>query len=60
MIRTYSSFNAKCACPTPEGEINPRAAHSYHYNYEYCFGTILYGDNLELAAHGEKLPGKTP
>ena len=41
-------------------EINPRAAHSYHYNYEYSFGTSLYGDNLELATHGKKLPGKTP
>lgn len=39
-------------------EINPRAAHGYHYNYS--FDSSLYGDNLELAAHGEKLPGKTP
>ncbi|PIF03097.1 MAG: hypothetical protein CR979_00170 [Propionibacterium sp.] len=41
-------------------EINPRAAHSYHYNYLYSFGDSLYGDNLELALHGKKLPGKTP
>lgn len=41
-------------------EINPRAAHSYHYNYEYSFGTTLYGDNLELARTGERLPGRTP
>ncbi|MBT4761667.1 MAG: ATP-grasp domain-containing protein [Bdellovibrionaceae bacterium] len=31
-------------------EINPRAAHSYHYNYEYSFGNSLYGDNFKLAA----------
>ena len=30
-------------------EINPRAAHSYHYNYLYSFGNSLYEDNLELA-----------
>lgn len=41
----------------PEGEIhlteiNPRAAHSYHYNYWYSFGNSLYGDNLILAAGG--------
>lgn len=41
-------------------EINPRAAHSYHYNYAYSFGNSLYGDNLELARTGKKLPGKTP
>ncbi|MDO5627967.1 MAG: ATP-grasp domain-containing protein [Mobilicoccus sp.] len=41
-------------------EINPRAAHSYHYNYEYSFGASLYGDNLELARTGAKLPGRTP
>lgn len=41
-------------------EINPRAAHSYHYNYWYSFGTSLYEDNLELAANGEHLTGKTP
>ena len=41
-------------------EINPRAAHSYHYNYEYSFGNSLYGDNLELARTGEKLEHKTP
>jgi len=34
-------------------EINPRAAHSYHYNYWYSFGNSLYGDNLLLAA-GER------
>jgi biotin carboxylase len=31
-------------------EINPRAAHSYHYNYLYSFGSELYADNLLLAA----------
>lgn len=36
-------------------EINPRAAHSYHYNYQYSFGTSLYADNLQLARTGEKL-----
>ncbi len=41
-------------------EINPRAAHSYHYNYQFSFGDSLYGDNLELARYGKKLPGKTP
>lgn len=41
-------------------EINPRAAHSYHYNYWYSFGDSLYEDNLKLASSGEKLPGKTP
>lgn len=41
-------------------EINPRAAHSYHYNYEYSFGDSLYGDNFELARTGEKLPRKNP
>jgi len=30
-------------------EINPRAAHSFHYNYLYSFGTRLYEDNMELA-----------
>ena len=34
-------------------EINPRAAHSYHYNYLYAFGNSLYEDNLELARGGE-------
>lgn len=34
-------------------EINPRAAHSYHYNYRYSFGNSLYADNLLLAAGGE-------
>ena len=46
---------------TPDGsirltEINPRAAHSYHYNYWYCYGSSLYGDNLVLAAGGH--PGE--
>ncbi|MCG5529664.1 hypothetical protein LRD18_02090 [Halorhodospira halochloris] len=31
-------------------EINPRAAHTYHYNYAYSFGNSLYADNLRLAA----------
>ncbi len=34
-------------------EINPRAAHSYHYNYYYSCGNSLYADNLILAAGGE-------
>ncbi|MFC2176022.1 acetyl-CoA carboxylase biotin carboxylase subunit family protein [Bacteroidota bacterium] len=33
-------------------EINPRAAHSYHYNYLYSCGNSLYTDNLILAAGG--------
>ncbi len=33
-------------------EINPRAAHSYHYNYMYSCGNSLYGDNFELARGG--------
>jgi hypothetical protein len=33
-------------------EINPRAAHSYHYNYLYSCGNSLYTDNLILAAAG--------
>ncbi len=41
-------------------EINPRAAHSYHYNYQYSFGNSLYEDNLTLAAGGKRLDGKTP
>ena len=41
-------------------EINPRAAHSYHYNYAYSFGANLYGDNLELVRTGRRLPGRTP
>lgn len=41
-------------------EINPRAAHSYHYNYQYSFGNSLYGDNLELARTGKHVPGETP
>ncbi|MFP4147597.1 MAG: acetyl-CoA carboxylase biotin carboxylase subunit family protein [Halorhodospira sp.] len=40
-------------------EINPRAAHSYHYNYWYAFGQELYADNLLLAA-GEIPAGPTP
>lgn len=34
-------------------EINPRAAHTYHYNYAYSFGSSLYADNLLLAAGGQ-------
>lgn len=34
-------------------EINPRAAHSYHYNYLYSFGNNLYSDNLILAKGGD-------
>jgi len=34
-------------------EINPRAAHSYHYNYLYSFGNSLYEDNLLLARGDE-------
>lgn len=41
-------------------EINPRAAHSYHYNYWYSFGNSLYEDNLKLAAGGKRLTSKTP
>lgn len=37
-------------------EINPRAAHSYHYNYVYSFGSSLFEDNLSLVASGGKLP----
>jgi hypothetical protein len=40
-------------------EINPRAAHSYHYNYAYSFGSSLYADNLRLAA-GERPAEPTP
>lgn len=40
-------------------EINPRAAHSYHYNYLYSFGSSLYEDNFRLAA-GEPVEGNTP
>ncbi len=40
-------------------EINPRAAHSYHYNYAFSFGGDLYRDNLLLAA-GERPAGPTP
>jgi len=40
-------------------EINPRAAHSYHYNYLYSFGNELYADNLLLAA-GEPPGEDTP
>lgn len=34
-------------------EINPRAAHSYHYNYLYSCNNSLYGDNFELARGGK-------
>jgi len=37
-------------------EINPRAAHSYHYNYLYSFGTSLFEDNLQLVHSGTRLP----
>ncbi len=37
-------------------EINPRAAHSYHYNYLYSFGNSLFEDNLELVRTGTRLP----
>lgn len=37
-------------------EINPRAAHSYHYNYLYSFGTSLFEDNLQLVHTGKRLP----
>jgi hypothetical protein len=40
-------------------EINPRAAHSYHYNYLHCFGCSLFGDNWELARDGTE-PKTTP
>lgn len=40
-------------------EINPRAAHSYHYNYLYSCENSLYVDNLLLAA-GETPTDKTP
>ncbi|MBT8494353.1 MAG: ATP-grasp domain-containing protein [Deltaproteobacteria bacterium] len=40
-------------------EINPRAAHSYHYNYLYSFGNSLFEDNLRLAA-GEAPTADTP
>lgn len=40
-------------------EINPRAAHSYHYNYVYSFGNSLYEDNFKLAA-GEEIDSNTP
>lgn len=40
-------------------EINPRAAHSYHYNYLYSYDNSLYIDNLLLAA-GETPVDKTP
>ena len=35
-------------------EINPRAAHSYHYNYKFSFGTSLFGDNFNLARDGSE------
>lgn len=40
-------------------EINPRAAHSYHYNYMYSFGNSLYEDNFKLAA-GDPVDAETP
>ena len=40
-------------------EINPRAAHSYHYNYDLSFGNSLYNDNFKLAA-GMPVKDKTP
>ncbi|MCV6545889.1 MAG: ATP-grasp domain-containing protein [Cohaesibacter sp.] len=40
-------------------EINPRAAHSYHYNYLYSFGSSLYEDNFRLAA-GQAVEERTP
>ncbi|PCI56549.1 MAG: hypothetical protein COB45_05180 [Gammaproteobacteria bacterium] len=40
-------------------EINPRAAHSYHYNYRHSFNSSLYEDNFKLAA-GESVPENTP
>ena len=40
-------------------EINPRAAHSYHYNYLYSFGTSLFEDNIALAYDGTE-PKVTP
>lgn len=40
-------------------EINPRAAHSYHYNYELSFGNSLYNDNFKLAA-GLPIEDTTP
>jgi len=50
--------------PAKEGnwsfcEINPRCAHSYHYNYLYCYGTQLFRDNIELAVFG-RAPKVTP
>lgn len=41
-------------------EINPRAAHSFHYNYWYSFGCSLYRDNIELARHHPEGMGVTP
>ncbi|XVX20865.1 ATP-grasp domain-containing protein [Actinomycetota bacterium] len=41
-------------------EINPRAAHSFHYNYWYSFGTSLFKDNLRLASSGTRLEHPTP
>ena len=40
-------------------EINPRAAHTYHYNYAFSYGRSLYKDNLLLAKDGEA-PKVTP
>jgi hypothetical protein len=40
-------------------EINPRAAHTFHYNYAFSYGCSLYGDNLWLA-YNERPPQQTP
>ena len=40
-------------------EINPRAAHTYYYNYAFSYGHSLYKDNLLLARDG-KAPEVTP
>jgi hypothetical protein len=40
-------------------EINPRAAHSYYYNYKLSFDNDLFTDNLELAS-GKQVSENTP
>ncbi len=40
-------------------EINPRAAHNYHYNYKFCSNNSLFSDNFHLAAD-EKVSSDTP
>ncbi|NRA55889.1 MAG: hypothetical protein HRU23_17260 [Gammaproteobacteria bacterium] len=40
-------------------EINPRAAHTFHYNYLYSCNNSLYGDNLLLAG-GEEPSANNP